>query len=60
LSYIQKVDNFAKNEQKTFKNFLSQSHYSQSVMTGMSEEESIVATFMKYYGKDFDREKLGL
>ncbi len=49
------LDIFAQNLLNNFQDFIKQSHYNQSVIKELSEEESIVESFIKYYGDQYDK-----
>ncbi len=49
------LDIFAQNLLNSFQDFIKQSHFNQSVIKELSEEESIVESFIKYYGVQYDK-----
>lgn len=57
MTKISDLDTFTKNFNSTYSQFIHDSSYAQSCEKDMPEEESIVATFMKYWGEDHDRAK---
>ena len=60
LGRVTDVRQYAESHNEKFEKFLFDSHYSKSCFPQLTEEDAIVATYMKYYGDDYDMRKKGI
>jgi hypothetical protein len=59
LAKLTELDLFANKHYSDYTDFMTKAHFATSCIKDMPEEDSAVATFMKYFGEDYDKVKRG-
>lgn len=59
LAKLTELNLFANKHYSDYTDFLAKAHFASSCVKDLAEEDSAVATFMKYYGDDHDKIKWG-